>query len=478
MAYTDISLAELRSKLGIEVNSRGYADCVFCGGKKKLHFKDDEGFWRCPVCRSSGRTLHLYARYQLGMETLPDDKKERAKLSKQLSEFMGYTDPEIRKNRPAPPPKAPKQPVASDEQLHTVYSALASLAEFRLTAEHKQALKKRGLTGSIIERNGYRTYPTKTRVPAQIVNLYNQVDPALRAGLSSKKAAQIQFGLHVAQELELRGHNLEGIPGFYKFGPHWCLSYHPGIMIPTRNIHGQIVIWQVRKDYGDTKYITLSCADMPGAVTDNVSRCHFPIGNAKLDTPGVKVIFTEGPLKADVALALTKDPCIFAAIPGVSNTKDLLRNCKALTDAGITTMFNALDMDRYTNHNVREPAADLCAAIGKRGIQVIPMCWGEQYAVKTLDAYASIAKLRGVQVPPIDYRATVFEKLDNVSASLHKAGIEYGKDLPKAIRHWEPQTKGIDDYLYSKIQRKEHTQKEKANHLHLYHATLLRINED
>lgn len=109
----------------------------------------------------------------------------------------------------------------------------------------------------------------------------NSVPDEIRNQVSEKKAAHIQLGLYVANCLEREGHSLQGIPGFFKFGSHWCLTYSPGILIPTRNIQGQIVIWQVRRKY-EPKYLTLSCGSLPGAVTDTVSRCHFPLGNSPL----------------------------------------------------------------------------------------------------------------------------------------------------------------------------------------------------
>lgn len=470
-----VTLKELRDKLGIETNARNYTDCPFCGGKKKLHFSDEKEMWNCFNCKSSGRALTFYARYQLGMDSLPSDKEERSKLSKQLQEFMGYTD-DSAVNRPAPKrPTGPKRPVAKDSQLHAVYTAMASLAIFTLSSEHKKELKKRGLTTRQIERNGYRTFPAKTQIPAHIVDLYNSVDPALKDGFSRKKAEQIQLGLYVAKQLEERGHKLDGIPGFYKFGEHWCLIYCPGILIPTRNISGQIVVWQVRRKF-EPKYLTLSCSEYPGAVDDNISRCHFPLSNDPLANE-IRVIFTEGPLKADVSKALTNDPCAFVAIPGINNTKDLLRNCKAIRKAGVTELHNALDMDRLTNPNVREGSAKLCTEIQKRGLKVVPMYWGEQYATEQLTIYRWIAKSRRVAVPSSPPRLSVYDKLNLVADALYKAGINPGKQSENS-QYWEPSTKGIDDYLFSNIQRKKHTQTARKDLIRSYHETLLRINSD
>lgn len=537
MAYTDITLAALRDKLGIDVNAGSNAYCPFCGktNRKTLHFNDSSNLWHCPSCKASGGVLHLYARYQLGIEELPPDKEQRKELWKAMYEFMGYNDPVIRRNRPKPKPVPKALEAAPDAQVHAIYSAMASLAEFHLSADHKKALRKRGLSDALIERNGYRTFPYRTRIPDRIVQRYESVDYSLRKDFSSKKAMQIKLGLHVAALLEDRGLNLEGIPGFYKFGPYWCLTYNPGLLIPTRNIHGEIVRWQVRKDFGETKYMTLSCGTKPGAVNGEVSRCHFPLGNAKLTDPAAKVVFTEGPLKADIASALNNDPCIFMAVHGVNNTKDLYANCKKLKEAGITTVYNAFDMDRYTNPNVREATKAICDQMEAIGLKVVPMCWGEEHAAKMLADYSSIAcekgiqmpdlisqfsnreqlqiyagalqmagipflpnvpdeskadtillayrsicTIRGISVPVMCYPLSVFDKLNIVADALNRAGIDPGKkkDEDSHDNYWEPTTKGIDDYLFSQIQKKERRNVDKVNYIQICNETLLRINGD
>ena len=211
------------------------------------------------------------------------------------------------------------------------------------------------------------------------------------------------MGLLVAHLLQERGHKLDGIPGFYKFGNHWCLFYLPGLMIPTRNIYGEIIRWQVRCNYGNAKYKTFSCKDLPGAVTDDIARCHFPLKNTPL-SKDIRVIFTEGPLKADVAISLSHDPCAYMAIPGVNMYESLMRHCEELKQAGVTEVYNALDMDKLTNPSVRGGSAKIEAEYAERGLKVIPMYWAQQYAAQQLMLYMSIAYARGIQIPAHNYR--------------------------------------------------------------------------
>ena len=475
MAYVQVTLRELREKFRIEVDRNNNVFCPFCNERKRklLHFDDEKDMWRCSKCGAKGGVLHFFSKYQLGYD-LPSDQEGRQKVKEEMYKHLDYDSNSTARPRYKPLPQKPTKKAASDTQLHAVYTAMASLAVFHLLPDHKKELKRRGLTSAQIERNGYRSFPFRTQIPEHIVALYNSVDPALRTGHTEKKAAQVQLGLLVAKMLEEKGHNLDGIPGFYLFGEYWCLYYNPGILIPTRNIHGQIVRWQVRTNY-EPKYRTLSCRDMPGAVNDQISRCHFPLGNDKL-APAHKVIFTEGPLKADVAKALSADPCVFAAIPGIGNKKDLLDNCGEFKKAGITEIYNAFDMDRLTNPNVRSGSALLSQEISDLGLKVIPMYWGEQYAATQLMIYQSIAKNRHIPIPSHSYKLPVFEKLNIVAAALNQAGINPGKQTEES-QYWDSETKGIDDYLFSLIERKEHTQSARKSHMRTYHATLLNINK-
>lgn len=487
MARYDITLREVRYLLHIEVDAQNNAYCPFCAAKgdkptrRTLHMDDTKNQWNCPKCGAHGGVLRFFAMYQLGYADMPSDKAERKKISQELQRMLGCDDTPTphRRNAPtlsAPPP--PKNPLACDDILHSVYTAMAALPVFQLTPEHKRKLKERGLTGSQIERNGYRTFPSKKiTIPDAVKKLYCSTERTLRDGIRDWEAYTIQFGMYVAKELQDRGHKLSGIPGFYKFGEHWCLTFIPGILIPTRNMYGQIIAWQIRKEKGSPKYLTLSCGSKPGAVDSNdVSRCHFPIANAT-PSEAVRLYITEGPLKADVALALTKEPCAFAAIPGVKTQKDLLDNLERLcAEKGIRTVYNALDMDRITNQGVREGSVKLKDELQKRGIQLIPIYWGKAYATETLKTYQMIAYLRCVQIPPYDPNLPVYEKLDITAKALTDADIDPGKATPES-QHWESKTKGIDDYLFSLIERKEHTHRERTNNIRAFHKALLEINK-
>ena len=188
-------------------------------------------------------------------------------------------------------------------------------------------------------------------------------------------------------------------------------------------------------------------------------------------------MFTEGPLKADVACALSTDPCAFVAIPGVQNTKDLLRQCDMFLQSGVTTLYNALDMDKLTNKNVRNGSDKLDADLHDKGMTVTPMYWAEAYAAEQFHFLCLIANAKGFLLPSYDARWSTFDRLRSVSEVLSTYEIDPGK--VEGAQYWEPETKGIDDYLMSLREPpkpREHTARTEL--VRAYHKKLLEINKD
>lgn len=450
--YRYPSLEELLDKLDLDYTG-SHMDCPYCDGKKTIKLKYADSVWNCAKCKTGGGIKHLYAFIREGIhpKDYPTDTRSRAALSKRLQDFMGFdADYSPSQNQATVKRKKPEKvqvPPAADEQLDMVYRAIAAVPELRLLPQHKELLLNRGLSGETIERNGYRSIPESVPVPQLYHDMY------LHNGgkyPSSRKADSIRLGLYIADTLVQQGMNLKGVPGFYKFGIHWCFWCIPGILIPTRNINGQIVIWQVRKDQirskNEAKYLTVSCQDLPGAVTEAVSRCHFPIGNAPLDSDA-PLLVTEGPLKADVACHLYGKPVTFAAIPGINTTTDLLSLCPLFLEKGQKKIYNALDMDRLTNKNVRNGSQELAKKFRAHGIVLEDMYWGNHYATTKYMQLSLLTRKHGLQVTEPS-NANIFQRVDFHAAALDNAGIAHSLVNGEKY-HWEPSTKGIDDYLFS-----------------------------
>lgn len=451
MATPVYSILEVVDKLGLEYTTRGNITCPFCSEpsrRKTLHLNAEKDYWRCSKCTSAGGVLHFYSKYALGYD-LPSSAEGKSKVAKQLRDFMGSPAVEAI-DRKKPQKKLPSVPVASDDKLNEVYSAMLNLPALQLTAAHKKDLIQRGLPEHIIEKNQYRSIPDNYQIPDIYTVMYEEAggETLKESILDRYPSYKIRFGLMIAHQLITAGCDLQGVPGFFKFGDKWCFWFVPGIMIPTRNTKGQIVIWQVRQKRSP-KYLTLSCGSLPGAVTDQVSRCHIPLGNAPLSNK-VPIIYTEGPLKGDIACYLYGKSVSFLAIPGINTTKDLLRVLAEYRNLGITDVYNALDMDRLTNPNVRKGSAKLKTDIQNLGISVTDLFWGIHYARSKYNVLKTVAKIRHVPVPKAASN-TIFDQLDALSEALDNAGVRIyqAKDASKEnlAYNWDSETKGIDDFL-------------------------------
>ena len=128
----------------------------------------------------------------------------------------------------------------------------------------------------------------------------------------------------------------------------------------------------------------------------------------------------------------------------------------------------------------REQLQIYASALQMAGIPFLPNIPDESKADTILLAYRSICTMRGISVPVMCYPLSVFDKLNIVADALNRAGIDPGKkkDEDSHDNYWEPTSKGIDDYLFSQIQKKERRNVDKVNYIQICNETLLRINGD
>jgi hypothetical protein len=149
------------------------------------------------------------------------------------------------------------------------------------------------------------------------------------------------------------------VPGLH----HGKLPDLDGILIPVRDARGRIAALKVRRDGArDPRYLWLSSGSAGGASPGSLA--HAPIGSAEMlgaAGDGQKVVrITEGPLKADVAAALSN--VVTLAIPGASAIRTAL---PLLQELQPTVIRLAWDADARTNPHVAgglEMAAHLLAA--------------------------------------------------------------------------------------------------------------------
>ena len=179
--------------------------CPCCEDKPKgrhLNINLRKDVFRCPRCGFSGGVLDLYAFYA---------KIPREKALEELLDRKGQT---LYPRQPLP--EVEENPLTGVEERHATYTAL--LQSLTLASDHRENLLSRGLSPEEIHRLGYKTTPV--------------------LGFSS-----------LAKRLREKGLYLAGVPGFYKNQSQWTLKIPGrGILIPVRDVQGQIQGLQVRLD--------------------------------------------------------------------------------------------------------------------------------------------------------------------------------------------------------------------------------------
>jgi hypothetical protein len=220
----------------------------------------------------------------------------------------------------------------SPERLHDAYAQL--IEKLSLSALHGSDLVKRGLTKDEIDRRQYRSMP-------------------LSADTRAKIAAELA---------ETLGDDFISVPGFgFKDGTP-TLFGAGGMLIPIRNVRGQIVAALIRSDCpnDDNKYTALSSKKYDG--NSPGSPGHVPLG---VVGPFERVRIVEGHLKGDVITALDEVPTISCG--GVSNWRKGIDSAKEL---GVKVVRVAFDADARTNDEVARSLLSLVQALRNDGFAI------------------------------------------------------------------------------------------------------------
>lgn len=465
-----ISIADVVNLLGLERDPKSVraitsfnVRCPFCGDTKyHMNINTIKNTYHCVLCMDGMKgtgALDLYGRVALGVSHQKGAGGNGKELYRKLCEALNFGSPvAVRKSAMRLP-----QPVqvlrADDSTLDKTYRGLLSITYFKLSDQHKANLMKRGLSANTIIANRYRTIGTDfswTHNHPKIEEMYH----AEKLGEICEKnellqyctPAQIVAGLVVAKTLEKRGCTLDGVPGFFKIGKHWCFKLEPGMIIPTRNMNGQIVALQSRKDTGNLRYMTISSKGLPSGVTEGISRAHFPLKNATLNA-NTEVLLTEGPLKGDVAVELLNSDNVFViALQGVHNKAELPAILSHLKDAGVKRVINAFDMDKLTNPFVAKAVSSVKAMAKEYGLELTMRCWDTRYAQVKLNELTELCREHNI---PVTATKNIFADIANLAKLLSDRNIEHsivvldnGKELKN---YWSEKTKGIDDFLLGQL---------------------------
>ena len=309
--------------------------CPCCDDKPKgrhLNINLRKDVFRCPRCGFSGGVLDLYAFYA---------KIPREKALEELLDRKG----KIFRPQQARLPAVEENPLTGVEERHATYTAL--LQSLTLASDHRENLLSRGLSPEEIHRLGYKTTPV--------------------LGFSS-----------LAKRLREKGLYLAGVPGFYKNQSQWTLKIPGrGILIPVRDVQGQIQGLQVRLDNVEKrKFRWLSSNGLEEG-------CGAKTWVHLAGEPRPLVLLTEGPMKADVIHFLTGQTVL--AVAGVNSLSQLQPILKELRAAGMEKIMTAFDMDYLTNPHVRAGQENLSALLAELGIPHGTYLWDPRY--KGLDDY-------------------------------------------------------------------------------------------
>ena len=177
-----------------------------------------------------------------------------------------------------------------------------------------------------------------------------------------------------------------GVAGFYTGpdGRRYVNTESQGIMIPYRDLHGRIGMIEIRAFGGDHRYLRFSSGKKKYGRTGR-TKSVSTVHHVGIDPshPPKKVYLTEGGLKADVANALSGMP--FIAVAGVNNPSGLKEALRELKNIGVEQICVAFDMDLYKNHNVRRGLQNVWKLIQETGLKVSWLKWPTEY--KGIDDY-------------------------------------------------------------------------------------------
>jgi hypothetical protein len=251
------------SSLGRTLQSNDIA-CPNCGGKRcSIHWEGGA----CSNCDGSGNWK------ERGANTCRrcDGGKKKAWV-KCFRDGKGYDlDSSVAGSRP---PLKPSSPRATDAFVDLIYTAF--LERCHLTEDWREHLgTERALSSETIEAAGFVTLP--------------------------KQETCNRFAAEIAETIKPP----VGVPGFYEHEGMWHFrrTLHwrdSGLVIPYRNISGQIVMLQVRSNGDDPKKRYMCISGAPSYVSHAGTGSGAPAHWLPFDRDAQTALITEGGLKAVV----------------------------------------------------------------------------------------------------------------------------------------------------------------------------------
>lgn len=328
-----------------------YFDCPKCGGHNKVQARISTGVYNCIKCGDfKGGTLGMYQYYH-SCDSKTANKEMREYVGQPTYSTQKQKNDTIKQNAQRITDRNSK--LASRDVINATYRRFLSLCT--LSAQHREELKKRGLSDSAIKHFGFKSalinYKERKRI----------IDTLLR-----------------------EGYTLEGVPGFFMNRGAWDFnvkSRYSGILIPYISLQNKLLGFQIRLDtpfeekrndgtVKQIRYLWCSSTDME----KGCSRSTVPhiTSTRKVEKT---IFFTEGALKADVASYLSG--CTFVAIAGVTQYSILPPLFKQLKNSGVKRIVDCFDADYKNNPNVANARNRLKEEVKKAGLLYYRLDWEE-----------------------------------------------------------------------------------------------------
>lgn len=367
----------------------------------------------CPICEKPDwcRRSPDGAKVACRRESSCDSKTKRYQDGSEAYVYILRDNKPQRKTMTTQKPQAQKSVQRNNDQSAMInrdagYRKL--LSELRLSPDHRQDLKRRGLNDQQIDVGLYKTLPKAGRRPAL------------------KK---------VAQEM---AHDFDAVPGFVMGERGPIIAAPAGLLVPVHNVAGQIVALKLRVDNADAnaaKYVYLSSVNYGGPGPG--SPYHVPIG---VCGPVASVRITEGELKSNVATALSGTPTV--SFPGVSSWRTILPVLKELEAKKVLVAFDA---DANTNRYVAKALRDCCRELQEAGFDIGLERWSPDAGKGIDDLLATGEKpevLTGMEVTKtVDEIATaagvVGSDADSLQSDERKSQSTMLVELAMAAELWQ-----------------------------------------
>ena len=352
------NIKEIADELRLEFvrmadDESAYYLCPFCGGRVlNLNFK--KGCWRCNKCGEGGSAKKLV---QMVLRLNEEDLRIFLKRMREKGSFFANEEEAntyLVNGSCGQVTSSPRR--APEDKLDLVYRAM--LRYLVLEPEHRADLRKRGLLDEEIDEAGFKSVP--------------------------------KSGFTIPRVLEQNGicNDFRGVPGFYREKGFWKINTAvSGYFVPFINANGFMTGLQIRNDnpQAGAKYVSFTSVGKDLGTKSKIEA-------ALVGYNGQRAIgLTEGALKATVAHYLskrrTRRESAFLSIPGVNNTSTLMAAMAILKEKGVTDVYNALDMDRMgnkdvkVNPNVKKGSDKIRILLEENGFTVHDLTWEHEKGI-------------------------------------------------------------------------------------------------